>query len=170
MKKTLLRLQTKPGLRNEVSQEKENFARSEKIALLFDGANQGQQDMASKLGEAIAKENKKVVAMMYVPSAKGSFENPSSYPFFSPDSFSFLGKIIDAKLNEFISEPFPFLFHLGLQRNPFVEYVLAASASKCRIGYYVKGMEQYFDFMLKVNMETEPLEWSKMLAYAKMIN
>jgi hypothetical protein len=107
---------------------------------------------------------------MFLPTGPEKEALPPSCPFFSPDSFSVVGKILDTELEKFIKEPFHFLFHLGEQHNPFIEYVLAASASKCRIGIHQPGSEPLYDFMLKKNPADMQLHWSNMLAYARMIN
>ena len=108
--------------------------------------------------------------MMFYPKGPEKESLPPSCPFFSPDSFSFSGKIHDTALQDFIKEPFDFLFHLGMQDNPFMEYVLAASASKCRIGMHKPGKEILYELMVKTSPEQEQLAWPDMLAYARMIN
>lgn len=170
MKQFFLKLRTKSQILAGMEHLQEDYGTSKKMGLLFQGGNTEKLNDALRFSEELKKENKEVHLMMFLPKGPEKESLPPSCPFFGPDSFSFSGKILDTSLQEFINEPFDFLFHLGEQDNPYVEHVLAASSSKCRIGLHQPGKEVFYELMVKNNPAQSQIAWSDMLAYARMIN
>jgi hypothetical protein len=170
MKKFFLNMRTKRLINAGTLHQQHSYDQANKIGLLFQGNNPDNLKEAMEFSEALIREHKSVKMMMFLPDGPQKDTLPPSCPFFSPDSFSFLGNILDEDLKAFIGEPFHFLFHLGEQSNAYLELVLASSAANYRMGFHQPGLEPFYEFMLKKRSLQEQAHWSSMLTYAKMIN
>lgn len=85
---------------------------------------------------------------------------------------SIIGKIKNAALLHFIKSPFDYLVSLSLSKRPIEKFILAKSRAKCRVGIYDEEFLAYYDFMVKLNENSDTsieLRFEKIFNYLKLI-
>jgi len=90
--------------------------------------------------------------------------HPSSNLLYSFDhkAITYLGNIDSDRVAKFIHTPFDYLFHIDLETNPFLDYIIAKSKAKCRVGYFDTDRKNLFEVMVKVS-RVDPSEDIKKL-------
>ena len=66
----------------------------------------------------------------------------------------FWGNITHPKAKAFIDTPFDYLFQVDMVGHPAINYLLAKSQAKCRVGYYDTVRTGLFEMMVTFDRQT----------------
>jgi hypothetical protein len=98
--------------------------------------------------------------------AKGNFE--FLFPYYTKKDFSFFGQLQSHDAEKFCAMPFDYLYCLDEVPQPMVLYILAKSKTKCRVGKYAEGMENFFELMVEEKGNVQQLK-DNMLKYTAVL-
>lgn len=74
---------------------------------------------------------------------------PIPFDTFTPQQINLLGKASHQPLNAFVYTPFTHLYHLDTTSNTILDYIIAKSVAKHKIGHYQAARAPLFDIMFK---------------------
>lgn len=101
----------------------------------------------------ILKEDQKQVSILAFVSSKNKKKNYPNIPFFQSRDISFWGNPHIKELHNFINTKFDYLLHISTHSHILIDYILAKSNAKCKIGKYKTGREELYQFMLLFEKE-----------------
>jgi hypothetical protein len=90
----------------------------------------------------------------------------------SYNDVSFTGNIKNSTITNFINHPFDYLIYLNLNTSPLTKLLLAKSKARCRVGIYDEKLAYYYDFMIKLNENTDQsieIVFEKVFSYLNLI-
>lgn len=129
-----------------------NYREARKIGLLFSMNNFYDFEAIRSFENKLKKDGKEVIVMSYLPANVENFD--FHYDFFTQKDFSFWGNVQAGNVDKFVQQPFDLLICLDLAPNVYIEFLLAASAARFRIGPHLNEREDLFELMIntgKVN-------------------
>jgi hypothetical protein len=74
------------------------------------------------------------------------------------------GAITHPQAQDFVNTPFDYLYQVDLQGHPMVDYLLAKSQAKCRVGYYDASRTGLFEMMVKFDKRTTGNDLDSLIA------
>jgi hypothetical protein len=74
------------------------------------------------------------------------------------------GAITHPQARDFVNTPFDYLYQVDLQGHPMVDYLLAKSQAKCRVGYYDTSRTGLFEMMVKFDKRTTGNDLDSLIA------
>ena len=77
-----------------------------------------------------------------------------TFPVITYRDIQLWGTITHPQAQDFLNTSFDYLFQVDLVGHPVLDYLLARSHAKCRIGYYDTLRTSLFEMMITLNKET----------------
>ncbi len=91
----------------------------------------------------------------------------------TPPNVGLWGKIHDAEARAFVSTPFDYLYQLDWEGQPVLDYLLAKSRAKCRVGHYTAARTGLFEVMVTLDPQTTGQDMTaladQMLHYSQLL-
>jgi len=145
--KLLLPFQTSRALKNnDAIRISECYSRAQKIGILLTYNGEEDKILVDTLMDNIERDGKEITLLIYVPKVeKGKAFN---YPNFTVKDLEYSGNFENKKLEDFVNTPFDYLLNLDIEGNDAIEYVLASSKAKCRVGNYKEHKEEFYELMI----------------------
>ena len=125
-----------------------NYREARKVGLLFSMHSFFAFEAIRSFENKLKKDGKEVVVMSFLPANVENFD--FHYDFFTQKDFSFFGSIQAANIDKFLQHQFDLLICLDLTPNIYIEYLLAASTARFRIGPYLNDRENLFELMIRI--------------------
>jgi hypothetical protein len=97
--------------------------------------------------EKLKRNNKQVKILCYLPNKHMPADR--SINSFTRDDISFFGKSKKDALTNFLQTPFTYLYHLDVVTEPILNYIIAKSTAKYKIGNFIAGRTYLFDILYK---------------------
>ncbi|OJW72865.1 MAG: hypothetical protein BGO68_00485 [Candidatus Amoebophilus sp. 36-38] len=138
--------------------------------------NPHKTDAVIRTVEKIRISGKQVKVLCYVPN-KHIILN-KNIDFFTKENINFFGKIKKEELANFLKTRFEHLYHLDINSEPILDYVVANCSAKCKIGNLASNTSNR-SYLFEVSFKglVEPNEnvkfdslIDKMLDYTKMLH
>ena len=127
------------------------------IGLLFYLNKEAEISQLNKLVDSLRKDKKSVKAITFFPKPQENLYN-FAVSSFSLKEVSFFGKINSEEVANFINTPFDLLFYINAdQPIAGLDFILASSKAKCRIGKHDENRLAFFDLMIHVSKEDTSL-------------
>lgn len=147
MKLNFLKIRTNNQLKkNKTERGSTPYKKALTVGILFSVEDRKKHDDIKALIHKLEHDGKKVQVLEYLPNKKDNYE--FMFDFFTLKDISFWGKIESEKTLKFSDTPFDYLFCIDTEPNPMLQYLLARSKAKCRVGKFHEGEESYFEFMI----------------------
>lgn len=147
------------------------FRQAHNLGILYQGDSQKKHEAIHDLVHQLSQLGKKVTALCYTPPSAPVIN--LSMPTITHQDVGLLGKITNPQAQVFISTPFDYLYQVDLVSNPVLDYLVAKSQAKCRVGYYTPTRVALFEVMVafdrkKADNETDALI-AQMMQYTQML-
>ena len=114
--------------------------------LLFTLEDSGKTQAVNFLRKALVNEGMSVDLVGYAADLKKA--ESGGYDLVSMDDFNWLGKEESAYVRDMLQKPYDFLFHADGDSDVFVQYIVAASRAKTKVGIHQQGNELFYDLMV----------------------
>jgi hypothetical protein len=154
MKLTFLKYRTKSQLKkNKTARTTTPFTEAKTIGILFTITDRGKHEIIKDFIHKLEHDKKQVQVMTYLPNKKENYD--FLFDFFGPKDLSFWGEVTAHNATKFSDIPFDYLFCLDTEDNAMVDYLLARSKAKCRIGKFDDTRKDYFEMMIDSTKNTK---------------
>jgi hypothetical protein len=145
---TLIPYRTKSMLKQALSTRKSmNYREARKIGILFSMNNLEDFEAIRSFETKLKKDGKEVVVLCYLPKDGENFD--FHYDFFSNKDFNFWGNIQADNIQQFLKHSFDLLICLDREPNFYLEYLLAATKARFRVGAHSQQREGLFELMIR---------------------
>ncbi len=146
--KKILSLGNPSGQRPKSKVVHKTFDEAPSIGILFSWEDKQQeqtiQDFIRQLGD-----EKSVSCLCFNPDKRTVPD--TSLPVFHMGQLTLLGKIDSPETNQFLQEPFDYLFHLDFELNDIMRSFLSRSKAHYRVGFHSEEGEKFYDLMIGIN-------------------
>ncbi|MDW7695779.1 hypothetical protein R9C00_24895 [Flammeovirgaceae bacterium SG7u.111] len=149
-----------------------NYDDVRKVGVLIYLPKKEQHKYINKFVSDLKGEGKEVVALACFDNKAPEEAFNFRFHYLSPEHVSFWGNITSENALSFAETSFDYLFCITADPDMMgVQYVLAHSKAKCRVGIYQKGMTNFYELMVALK-EGESIEKGikDMRHYTKAIN
>ena len=121
------------------------FQRAQSLGLLYSYDNLEKHQAVLRLAEKLQAMGKQLVGLCYVTVQ----HHQSFFPSLTHRDVQLFGKITNQQAQDFIDTPFDYLYHVDLFSNPVLDYLLAKSKARCRVGHFDAARAGLFEMMVK---------------------
>jgi hypothetical protein len=143
----ILNYKNRKQLLGKTESENSGYLASKEIGLLFKIGDSDLENAIEHFRKKLEADGKKVVCIAF---SKDAAKVPvKEFPVFGKDHFTLRGELKNQEISDFCKRKPDFLFHIGFDSNPYLDFVLATSQAKCRVGFYRNKAEAFYDFMIK---------------------
>lgn len=125
------------------------FRQAQNVGILYSAGTLQKHDAALYLSAQLKKLGKEVMGLCYA-TASAQVAN-STFPVITDGDIKLWGTITHPQAKTFIDTPFDYLYQLDLEEDPILNYLLAKSSAKCRVGYYTATRASLFEVMVTFN-------------------
>lgn len=126
-----------------------DYTSAETIGVLFDGSQNANIETVKAFCQELRMRQKKVHLLGFLDTDK---DRPSlSFDYFTMKNVNWFFIPQHEKANEFMNSRFDILLNLHVNECLPLEYISALSNSKFRIGRFIEGKTFCYDFMLKLD-------------------
>ncbi len=147
---TILPMRIRKQVRNNRTRRSSTSYREAKsIGIVFTMQSLDDYEAIRNFENKLKKDGKAVKVLCYLPKNVENFH--FHYDIFSHTDFTALGKVKARNIEEFLEQKFDYLICLDKTPNLYIEYLLAASAARFRIGNYSENKEPLFELMIRLN-------------------
>lgn len=126
-----------------------NYSEAKHIGVIFEYIPEEYVAIESFI-KMLEKDQKQVSTIAFVSSKNKSYP---AIPFFQSQNISFWGKSNIKHLDDFINTKFDYLLHLNFHSHILIDFVLAKSNAKCKVGKYDEKRKEFYQFMLLYEKE-----------------
>ena len=135
--------------KNKAGRENISYEKARTVGVLFSVEDRLKHDVVCDFIQKLKDDGKKVTVLCFLGKNKENID--FKFDYFSFDDVSFWGKIKSEGIDKFIDQEFDFLYNLDIKTNILIDYILAKSKSKCRVGIYNERNTRLFEMMIKVD-------------------
>lgn len=153
--KKFLSLRTKSILKkNKIIRASTSFNNAKNIGIIFSSDDKFKFDCIKQFKKDLENEGKTVVVLSYL--GKGKENHEFLFDFFTSKDISFWGRFTSSLVNDFIAQPFDFVFSVDTKSNIYTDNILACSQAKCRVGIFSENKSRFFELMININ-DSKPI-------------
>lgn len=124
------------------------FEEAGAIGILFSWEDKQQEQTIQEFIKQLG-DQKRVSCLCFNPDKKTAPD--TSFPIFDMGQLTMLGKIESPETNQFLQEPFDYLFHLDFELNDIMKSFLSRSKAHYRVGFHSEEGEKFYDLMIGIN-------------------
>lgn len=147
---TILPLRIRKQARNNRSKRGSTpYRQAKSVGILFTMNNLDDYEAIRNFETKLKKDGKEVKVLSYLPKNVENFH--FHYDIFSHTDYSATGEVKAANISSFIEQRFDYLICLDNNPNLYIDYILATSAARFRIGNYRENKEPLYELMLRLN-------------------
>lgn len=133
------------------------------IGVLYRYETPAKHETVQRFIRALKNLDKKVSILCYTNTKDRMHPNSNLLYSFGHEAITLLGRTNSDRVQKFIDTSFDYLFHADIVSNPTLDYIVAKSQSKCRVGCFDTPRKPLFEVMVKVHATDQPLEDTKRL-------
>lgn len=126
-----------------------SYREAKKVGILFTMNNLDDYESIRAFENRLKKDGKEVVVLCYLPKNVENFH--FHYDVFSNTDFSTTGEVKASNIINFQEQKFDYLICLDKTPNLYIEYIMATSAARFRIGNHTENKEPLFELMIRLN-------------------
>ena len=136
-----------------------NINNAKTIGILFNATHQISFDIVKEMVKNIANKKNKIEVLGYVDSKNliDHYLYRKGFDFFTHKQLNWYYKPVDETVHSFIEKKFDILINLSLDEPYPIQYIVALSKAKFKVGKYSLGNE-YLDFMIDIEKEKEAMK------------
>ena len=153
IKEKLLSLYTKHLIKaRRAERTNVGFQQAQRIGILYSRGSTKKQEAVNRLATQLRQLGKQVTKLCYAttPTPVNNLADPT----ITPRDIQLFGRIIYPQAKSFVNTPFDYLYQVDLEGQPVLDYLLAKSQAKCRVGHYTAARAALFEIM--VSFEQQP--------------
>ncbi|MEM9417407.1 MAG: hypothetical protein AAF963_03590 [Bacteroidota bacterium] len=147
------------------------FDQAQSIGILYSGDSAQKQEVVQQLATQLKQQGKRVTMLRYVEDSK-QVTNWST-PTVTRRDIRFGGEIAYSEAKIFVDTPFDYLYHVDWDGHSVLDYLLAKSKAKCRVGHYVAARAGLFEIMVSLAKQPDSRELTdltaQMLHYTQLL-
>ncbi len=147
------------------------FEQAQTIGILYSGNSPKKQETVHQLSTQLKQQGKRVMTLCYLTNPQQMTN--SAAPTITLRDIQFWGKITYAKAKTFVDTPFDYLYHVDWDGHPALDYLLAKSKAKCRVGHYAAARAGLFEMMVSLAKQPDSCELTdlttQMLHYTQLL-
>ncbi|MDH5396825.1 MAG: hypothetical protein OEX02_01675 [Cyclobacteriaceae bacterium] len=169
LSKTIIQYKTKSlTKRNSPIRRFIPYAKAERIGVVFCIEGLDKHQTIKEFIRQLEMDGKSVKSLGYLP--KGAENHEFRFDFFTEKDVNAIGQVTKETITEFINIPFDYLYCIDSTPNIYINYILARSKAKCRIGLHDGENHPYFELMIKAGRTPLKILLDEMLRYSKNLN
>jgi len=135
---------------NLISEASVGFENSKTIGILYNSMHHKIPCFVVDFENDIKNMGKVVSSLCYTNKVDISSDTSS----ISYGDFNILGDVKNKIFAEFINHNFDYLYHLDLESNILVDYILTKSKAKCRVGSFQANRIGFYEIMINLKQDT----------------
>ena len=139
-------LNSRANRKNKIPHINTSFREAKEFGLLFTWEGEKKYSQVLEVVKFLEIHSKNAELLCYVKSKKENYM-PELPAFFDKD-ITIFGQIRSDIVEAFINKPYDFLWHLDLNQNIMIQYILSRTYAKCRIGKTDLLYQQYYEMMI----------------------
>ncbi len=147
------------------------FEQAQSIGILYRGDSSQKQAAVQELATRLKQLGKQVTTLCYVsdPKEVTSLAGPT----LTLEEVTWLGNITSLRGRQFVETRFDYLYNVDWEGQAVVNYLLAISKAKCRIGHYSSSRAGLFEVMVSLAKEPKTQKMTdltgQMLHYTQLL-
>lgn len=146
--KKLLSLGNPSEKRPRPAKEQKPFSEARSLGVLFTWEGKQKESSIKNFIDRI-NQGRSIKCLCFNPNKKEVIN--SELPVFTTGELSILGKIESEQTNDFLAEPFDYLFHLDFELNDITRALLMRSKAHFRLGFHSDEGEKFYEMMIGIN-------------------
>lgn len=123
------------------------FQQAQNMGILYSAESPQKHEVVRHFATQLNKLGKKVAVLCYAIAPLQATH--LDFPTITRRDLRLWGAITDPKAQDFVNTPFDYLYQVDLEGHPMLDYLLAKSQAKCRVGYYDTSRTGLFEMMVK---------------------
>jgi hypothetical protein len=133
-----------------------NLEKAKKIGVLFNATHTVSFEIIKEFIKTLEQRKLRVDALGYVNSKKliDHYLYRKGFDFFTKSNLNWYYRPVYDGVDKFINKEYDILFYLGLEESYPLEYIVALSKAKFKVGRYLK-QESFLDMMIDMEKENE---------------
>jgi hypothetical protein len=154
--------------KNRIPHINTSFSEAQDFGLLFTWQGATKFEQVKELIRFLDIHNKRFEMLCYVKNPKENY--PAELPVVQDTDVSTFGKAKPELLKSFIQKPFDFLWHLDMDSHVLLQYILARTHARCRVGKTNLECRQFYELMIQPTRENDYKEfYEQVFHYTKSI-
>lgn len=147
------------------------FQKAQKIGILYSADTLQKHNAVCQLATQLKKMGKQVSGLCYVTAPIQATN--IAFTTITHRDIQLWGTITHPQARAFIHTPFDYLYQVDLTAHPVLDYLLARSQAKCRVGYYDTVRTNLFEMMVSFDKQPDSHEindlTAQMLYYTQLL-
>lgn len=136
-----------------------NIEKAKTIGILFNATHQISFEIVKEMVKNLSSRKNKIDILGYVDSKNliDHYLYRKGFEFFTQKQLNWYYKPVEETVNSFVEKKFDILIDLSLDDPYPIQYIIAVSKAKFKVGRYTEGNE-YLDFMIDIEKEKEAMK------------
>lgn len=154
VKEKILALYTKRLIKTDrVVRTSVGFQQAHSMGILYSADNSQKHEEIRRLATQLNEMGKQVTGLCYATAPIQATN--VVFPTITHRDLRLWGTITNPQAQAFVNTPFDYLFQVDLVGCPVLDYLLAKSRAKCRVGYYDTVRTGLFEMMVTFDKQTD---------------
>ncbi|MHA7878087.1 MAG: DUF6913 domain-containing protein [Bacteroidota bacterium] len=173
IKQKMLALYTRRTIQTDrVVRANVGFQQAQHVGILYSADSSKKHKTVNQFVNQLKAMGKNVSVLCYttVPVQQAA----NTYATITHRDLQLWGTITHPKAKAFINTPFDYLFQVDMVGHAAMDYLIAKSQAKCRVGYYDTARTNLFEMMVTFDehrkSDTIDTLTTQMIHYAKLLN
>jgi hypothetical protein len=172
IKEKILALYTKRLIKtNRLVRTNVGFQQAQNMGILYSVDTPQKNEAVLYLEVQLKKMGKQVTGLCYAATPIQAIN--LTFPTITLHDIRLWGTITHPQAQAFVNTSFDYLFQVDVVGHPVLDYLLAKSQAKCRVGYYHTLRTSLFEIMVTLNKKTDGNEidalTAQMVHYAQLL-
>ena len=134
LKDKLLSLRTKRAVTKQPPRKTVPYSQAISVGLLVSRLPEQQAQLANALIEQLTADGKSVRVLTFLPDDTDDYHLPFFSEYFTYENISSTGEVTSRKAKQFMNSEFDYLICIMAELHPALNYIIAKSKAKIRIG------------------------------------
>jgi len=174
IKKTFLDWKIKQATKRhkDIPRQTLNYDEAKSVGILLKAEDATMVKAVQIFLQKLTKDNKKIAILIYQSKPENAVDFQFQHYLLTEKEIDNWGNIHSEIMENFISQPFDYLYCISKEDEPVFQYILAKSKAKCRIGKYSQANEVFFEMMIDQKPEQgidvfieQSLHYTKSITY-----
>jgi hypothetical protein len=153
IKEKILSLYTKRLIKtNRLVRTNVGFHQAKNMGILYSVDTPQKNEAVLYLEVQLKKMGKQVTGLCYADTPMQAIN--LTFPAITHHDIQLWGTITHPQAQIFVNTSFDYLFQVDLMGHPVLDYLLAKSQAKCRVGHYNTLRTSLFEMMVTLNKQT----------------
>lgn len=163
IKEKIFSLYTKRLIKScRIARTNVGFQQAQNMGILYSADTSKKHETIHHLATQLSNMGKRVTVLCYTKVPK---QTPHCvFSTINHHNLPLWGAITHPKTYSFVNTSFDYLFHVDLEGHPMLDYLLAKSHAKCRVGHYDAARTSLFEIMVTSDKKADGNEIDDLVA------